>query len=58
MKTVLFLVMLLIATPAFAHKTEREFDEEMLRLDNMIKKYHPEVIWVDCESPVKIVEVL
>lgn len=55
MKT-LILLFLLSITPVSncaAYQTEREFDAEMLRLENDIKKNRPDVIWVNAEQYAK-----
>ena len=56
MKTLIFLILLSI-TPvsncAYSYQTEKEFDAEMLRLENDIKKNRPDVIWVNAEQYTK-----
>jgi hypothetical protein len=38
---------LISCQPAFAHHTEKEFDEDMMRLEVNIKRNHPDVVWVN-----------
>lgn len=45
-----FLLFNTLTTSLFAHTTEKAFDADMLSQVQHIKKFHPEVIWVNAEE--------
>ena len=51
----LMLMMLVISQlmgcqPVMAHQSEKEFDADMERIEDGIRRWHPEVIWVDVQD--------
>lgn len=47
---VLLVVMSMSCQPVWARETEAQFDDRMARLEDGIRRWHPEVIWVDVQD--------
>ena len=51
MKPLMYLLFSLsICNPCFAHLTEKSYDADLLSQEQHIRKYHPEVIWVNAQE--------